>query len=282
MTAYLFPGQGSQKVGMGEQLFTEFPHLVDTANQILGFSISDLCMNDPHGQLSSTEFTQPALFIVNALTYLKKIKEGHLQPRYFLGHSLGEYNALWAAGVFDFETGVRLVQKRGALMGRASSGAMAAVIGLKSVEVQAVLEQHQLNHLTIANYNSYLQQVLSGPSDQIKEAKSLFLNAGAKLYLPIAAKGAFHSSLMQEASVQFKQFLLEFHLDKPKIPVIANLNALPYQQEAMYDTLSLQIDNSVQWLGSIRYLLAQGVTEFEEVGPGKVLANLVARITNGQ
>lgn len=283
MTAYLFPGQGSQKLGMGETLFPLFPELTEKANQILGYSITDLCVHDSQGQLNNTAFTQPALYVVNALSYLKKLNETDgKKPDYFLGHSLGEYNALWAAGVFDFETGLKLVQKRGCLMSQAVNGSMAAVIGLSSSQVASIITKNNLHDLAIANYNSYLQQVISGPSESIEHAKAHFINSGAKLYLPLAVNGAFHSALMEAARIEFTEFLASFHFSALDVPVIANLNALPYLNEEIHQTLALQIDHPVQWLQSIRYLIRLSESEFDEVGPGRVLTNLITRITDGQ
>jgi malonyl CoA-acyl carrier protein transacylase len=283
MTAYLFPGQGSQKLGMGEGLFAEFPEVVQKADHLLGYSLAALCLHDSQGQINNTALTQPALYVVNALSYLQKSKnEGEQKPDYFLGHSLGEYNALWAAGVFDFETGLQLVQKRGQLMQQAKGGGMAAVIGLSSSQVAAVLEKNNLVDLSIANFNSYLQQVISGPQASITQAKVYFINAGAKLYLSLAVTGAFHSSLMERARIDFATFLEQFTFSEPIIPVIANLNALPYLKEDIHKTLALQIDHPVQWLQSIRYLLLRSESEFEEIGPGNVLTNLVTRIVDGQ
>ncbi|RUR11134.1 ACP S-malonyltransferase [Legionella sp. km772] len=283
MTAYLFPGQGSQKLGMGAELFPLFPELVEKAEQILGYSLVDLCLHDSHKQLNNTAFTQPALYVVNALSYLKKINEAEgKKPDYFLGHSLGEYNALWAAGVFDFETGLILVQKRGQLMSQAVNGCMAAVIGLSSNQVASILANNNLSELAIANYNSYLQQVISGPSAAISKAKEYFINAGAKLYLLLAVTGAFHSSLMEAARLEFTEFLAPYHFSAPELPVIANLNAQPYQAAEIHQTLALQIDHPVQWLQSIRYLVRLSEDDFQEVGPGKVLTNLIVRINDGQ
>ncbi len=283
MTAYLFPGQGSQKLGMGEDLFSLFPDLVEKTDQILGYSIVELCVYDPRNQLNKTEFTQPALYVVNALSYLKKLNEmDGAMPDYFLGHSLGEYNALWASGAFDFETGLKLVQKRGYLMSQAANGSMAAVIGLSSEQVTAILAQDHLSDLSIANYNSYLQQVISGPLESVIQAKEYFIRAGAKLYLPLAVTGAFHSPLMEAARFAFSHFLADFDFSPLRVPVIANLNALPYKEEEIKNTLALQIDHSVQWLQSIRYLIRHSESEFQEVGPGKVLTNLILRINDGQ
>jgi malonyl CoA-acyl carrier protein transacylase len=283
MTVYVFPGQGSQRIGMGNELFVLYPELVQQANDILGYSVKELCLNDPLSQLNTTSFTQPALYVVNALSYLQKLTDnGGQKPDYILGHSLGEYNALWASGVFDFATGLTLVQKRGSLMNQASGGGMAAVIGLSSKDVSLLLEKHHLNELTIANFNSYLQQVLSGPKSLLEEAKPLFIESGAQLYLPLAVNGAFHSGAMNPARVEFSHYLASFTFSTPKIPVIANLTALPYVDDAIKHNLSLQIDHPVNWLQSIRYLLLHGESDFLEVGPGTVLKNLVNRIIDGQ
>ncbi len=283
MSAYLFPGQGSQKKGMGAALFDAFPELVQQADDILGYSIKSLCLDDALNQLSHTQFTQPALYVVNALAYLHRLVQTNQRPPDFLlGHSLGEYNALWAAGVFDFSTGLRLVQKRALLMEEAPIGAMAAIIGLDSAQVADVLQRHALHDLSIANYNSYLQHVLSGPKTMIEQAQSFFMQSGAQYYIPLSVNGAFHSGMMTAARVAFTDFLAHFSFSSPNTPVIANLNALPYCPEHIKTTLALQIDHSVQWVGSIQYLIAQGETCFEEVGPGNVLNNIVRRIMKNQ
>jgi trans-AT polyketide synthase, acyltransferase and oxidoreductase domains len=155
MTTYIFPGQGSQVKGMGADLFSAYPSHIQQADNILGYSIARLCLEDPDNQLNNTNYTQPALYIVNALSYLKKIQEDQTTPNYVAGHSLGEYSALFAAGVFDFETGLKLVQKRGELMHQATGGGMAAVIGLQNDAVDNVIKQNALSTISIANVNSH-------------------------------------------------------------------------------------------------------------------------------
>src|SRR5689334_12190804 len=154
MLIYVFPGQGSQTRGMGSALFGEFPEQTRLANRILGYSIEALCLEDPYQQLSKTEFTQPALFVVSALTYLKKKKDGATPPGCLAGHSVGEYAALFASGAIDFETGLRLVQRRGQLMSQAREGGMAAVLGLPAEEVRSILDSNHLSEITVANFNS--------------------------------------------------------------------------------------------------------------------------------
>lgn len=280
MTTYLFPGQGSQIVGMGDNLFPQFPELVKLTNQTLGYSIVELCKDDKNNQLNNTDFTQPALYVVNVLTYLKKMREGSKKPEFLAGHSLGEYCALFAAGVFDFETGLKLVQKRGELMSQVSGGAMAAIIGLTSAEIMAVIENHHLENIVIANYNSFKQNVISGSSDTIKKIESLFLQAGAKYYVPLKVSGAFHSPYLDAAQLQFADYLKQFKFLPPQVPVIANLTATPYVTDTIALTLSEQINHPVRWVQSMEYLLAAGQQKIEEVGPGNVLANLFARIKN--
>ena len=150
MKAYVFPGQGSQEKGMGAKLFDEFADLTKSADSILGYSIKDLCLYDKDNKLQSTEYTQPAIYIVSVMDYLKSRKEGIAAPNYVAGHSIGEYAALYAAGVFDFETGLKLVKKRGELMAKANGGGMAAIIGLTKEQVLEVLEKNDLNRIDVA------------------------------------------------------------------------------------------------------------------------------------
>lgn len=278
MTTYLFPGQGSQARGMGGDLFSEFPDLTQKASTILGYSIAELCLEDPEDKLSHTNYTQPALYVVSALAYLKKATK----PNYVAGHSLGEYNALFAAEVFDFETGLKLVQKRGELMSQATGGGMAAVVGMKSDDIQTLLQNKRLNNISIANYNSNMQIVISGPKADIDAAKPIFEEAGAKLFIPLKVSGAFHSPYMNDAQTIFADFLKTFSFQAPTIPVIANITARPYETQDIQINLAKQITHSVRWTNTIDYLIAQGETEFIEIGPGTVLAGLVKRIQKRQ
>lgn len=282
MTTYVFPGQGSQARGMGADLFSQFPDYVQKTIDILGYSISALCINDPNNQLNNTAYTQPALYVVNALFYLQKREQIQKLPEYVAGHSLGEYNALFAAGVFDFETGLKLVQKRGALMSEASGGGMAAVVGLNESDIINVLKNNHLDDIDVANFNSYTQIVISGPSESIKAAEKNFIDAGAKLYIPLKVSGAFHSRYMKTAQDEFANFLSSFTFRAPSIPVIANISAQPYDHNNIVNNLANQITHPVKWTQTIEYLKNQGETQFDEVGPGKVLSGLIARIQKGQ
>ena len=192
MKAYIFPGQGSQFKGMGGALFDGFPEITAKANQVLGYDIKRLCLEDPLKQLGLTQYTQPALYVVNALYYIKKTKESGVKPDYVAGHSLGEYNALFAAGAFDFETGLKLVQKRGELMSLESGGGMAAILGLSEDKIAHVLNENNISRVQIANYNTPSQVVISGAKKDIDRLSALFEKENA-MYIPLNVSGAFHS-----------------------------------------------------------------------------------------
>ena len=273
---FLFPGQGAQKVGMGADLFDRFPERAAEASEILGYSISELCLEDPNEQLGQTQFTQPALYTVNALSYEAAIADGEA-PDIVAGHSLGEYNALLAAGVFDFATGLRLVQRRGAIMSQAEGGGMAAVLKLSEEQVRSVLADSSQDGIDIANLNSPGQTVISGPAAEIAAAQGAFEEAGAR-YVVLAVSGAFHSRYMQSAQEEFDAYLAEFALTAPSIPVIANVTAAPYEADAVRQTLSSQIANSVRWTESMNWCLAQDEPDFTELGPGRVLTGLLRQI----
>ena len=274
---YVFPGQGSQYLGMGQELFDEFPQEIATADSLLGYSIRTLCLQDPQQQLSNTEFTQPALYTVNALTYLKQLKTQRFPPDFLAGHSLGEYNALFAAGVFNFETGLKLVQKRGALMAQASGGGMAAIIGQPSDSLKTLLEQHQLTTIDIANYNSSNQTVLSGPKEALNQAAKVFQDLNIT-FIPLKVSAPFHSRYMESVKLTFLDYLRTFEFSQPKIPVISNVTARPYQGNDILENLSQQICGSVRWLDSIHYVKNQGLFEYKELGPGNVLSKLITNI----
>lgn len=279
MITYIFPGQGSQQKGMGKGLFQEFPDIVSMADSILGYSIEELCLEDPKNQLGLTQFTQPALFIVNALTYLKKFQDTGITPDYVAGHSLGEYNALFAANAFDLETGLRLVQKRGQLMAQAHGGGMAAIIGLSGEEVKDILEEENLNQIDIANYNTPTQTVIAGLRDEVARAKDIFESKEkVKLCVMLNVSGAFHSRYMEEAAREFERYIDQQTFTEMKIPVISNVYGREYKQENIKHCLTEQMTHSVKWTDSIRYLMGRGEMTFEEIGSGRVLTGLVNRI----
>ena len=267
MKVYLFPGQGAQKKGMGEHLFDEFKEFTQKADEILGYSIKELCLDDPEGQLVQTQFTQPAVYVVNALSYFKKIRTGP-EPAYVLGHSVGEYNALLASGVVDFEQGLKLVKKRGELMSEATGGGMAAVMGLSEDKVEEILKENHLENLYIANTNSPHQIVISGLKAEIEKAEAIFLAKGATHYRVLNVSGAFHTPYMVEARDKFENYVKKFKFSELTIPVISNATARPYKQEEVVKNMVEQITTPVNWTESIRYLLAKGIAieDFDEIG----------------
>jgi malonyl CoA-acyl carrier protein transacylase len=281
MKAFMFPGQGSQARGMGGSLFDDFRDLTARADAILGYSIKELCLEDPRKELDSTQFTQPALFVVNALSYYRRMQNASAKPDFLVGHSLGEFNALLAAGCFDFEVGLKLVQKRGQLMSMVTGGGMAAVMNSTPEHIETILRENGLLNVSLANFNTPSQIVISGQKDEIAAAQSL-LQKGRVLYFPLKTSGAFHTRFMSEAQTEFKTFLKNFDISPPLIPVISNIAARPYESGEVVETLSSQIASAVRWSDSIQYLLslasADESIEFEEVGHGDVLTRMVKTI----
>lgn len=276
ITTWVFPGQGSQMKGMGKDLFDAFPDLTRQADDILGYSIKELCLQDPQRQLGKTQYTQPALYVVNALSFLQKSKETSQRPDFVAGHSLGEYNALLASGAFDFATGLQLVKRRGELMSTVRDGGMAA-ISAAGETVEEFLQKHQLTQLDVANYNAPQQTVISGPVEAIKQAVDLFSeeNIGA---LALNVSASFHSRYMQPTQEQFAETLRKIEFSALQIPVIANVSARPYQQNEVATNLTEQISGSVQWVDSVRYLMGAGDNTFSEIGPRNVLTTLIKKI----
>lgn len=281
MAVYVFPGQGSQTKGMGQGLFEEFPEITSKADKILGYSIAELCLQDHRNELGQTQFTQPALYTVNALMYQKKLKDTSGQkPKFVAGHSLGEYDALYVAECFDFETGLKIVQKRGALMSQVSGGGMAAIIGKTSQEIADILQKNGLEKIDIANLNSIKQTVISGLKEDVTRSQPIFEAAGA-MFFPLKVSGAFHSRYMTPAADEFKTFVDQFTFSAPKIPVIANYTAQPYGSDVKTNLVE-QINHSVKWTDTILYLMQQGEQDFVEIGPGTVLAGLIGKIKRNQ
>ncbi len=275
---FLFPGQGSQSKGMGSGLFEQFPEITQAADDILGYSIRRLCLEDPRNQLGQTAYTQPAMYVVNALTYLKLKQEYGREPDFVAGHSLGEYNALHAAGVFDFATGLKLVKERGRLMAQATGGGMAAVIGLTRDQIRDVLLLFGSADVSIANLNAPQQTVISGLKEAIEEIRPSVEEAGARLFLPLPVSGAFHSRFMEPARREFEGFLRGFSFGVPRIPVISNVEALPYPENDVAGLLARQITSPVRWVESMQYLSRQPDPTFREAGPGTTLQGLLRQI----
>jgi trans-AT polyketide synthase/acyltransferase/oxidoreductase domain-containing protein len=274
MTTFVFPGQGSQKRGMGKELLARYPEWVARADALLGWKLAEVCQDE---RLDQTQYTQPALFVLNALAWMDKRAAGAPEPAYAAGHSLGEYNALLAAGVFDFETGVRLVRVRGELMAQAREGGMAAVVGLSPERIQEVLARCGVDTVDLANDNAPTQQVLSGPKGDLERVAPELKAAGANVIL-LKVSAAFHSRYMRPARESFAEFLRGFSFAPPRFPVLSNVEARPYEGPRTAELLARQIDSPVRWTQSVRYLLGLGEQDFVEVGHGQVLTNLLKQI----
>ena len=263
---------------MGADLFDRFPDWTAIADDILGYSIRELCIDDPRGDLVLTAYTQPALFVVNAMTYRARQEDGAPVPAFVAGHSLGEFNALCAAEVFDFATGVRLVQRRGEIMSGVRGGGMAAVVGIEPGQIEEILSQQEAGRrLDVANFNSFEQTVIAGPKDDLESMKPVFEAAGVRAYILLNVSAPFHSRYMRDAMHDFGATLGQATFATPRIPVISNLTGQPYGAD-LHDTLARQIGHSVRWLDSMLFLLGHGVDTFVESGPGKVLTKLAAQI----
>ncbi|MGU8077186.1 ACP S-malonyltransferase [Burkholderia pyrrocinia] len=277
MNAYLFPGQGAQTKGMGGELFDEFDFYTRTADDVLGYSIKTLCIDDPQHRLNDTRYTQPALFVVNTLHYLKALQHDPTPPVCVAGHSLGEYNALLAAGVFRFDVGLRIVKQRAELMSQAPAGGMAAVIDCPVDALRRCLDDARLDGIDIANYNADSQIVIAGAQADLAAAYAAF-DAQRVRYVPLKVSAAFHSRHMAPMQDTFRAFLRDVPLQPLKVPVIANLDAQPYRDEYVIERLSAQLCGAVRWRESVLRMRALGATHFVEAGPGDVLTKLNGKI----
>ncbi|KAA1242932.1 ACP S-malonyltransferase [Aquimarina sp. RZ0] len=272
MKTIMFPGQGSQYKGMGKELFASFSAEKTIASEILGYDIEELCVRDPEKKLSQTQYAQPALYVVNALAYKKE--KGN--PDFLIGHSLGEYNALLAAGCFDFETGLKLVKKRGELMQEASGGGMAAVLDIDIETLKLLLSDKKYDAIDIANINTPTQIVVSGPTEGINALVKDFETKKIRI-IPLFVNAAFHSRYMKSAATRFEEFLKQFKLVRPKIPVISNSEALPYDEE-IKPVLCQQIVKPVRWMDSIQFLRQKGAMDFVEI-QSTILTKMVNEIS---
>ncbi len=269
MTVCMFPGQGAQRLGMGEDVFSRYPDRLRVADDIVGYRLEELCREGPIEKLSQTQFTQPALYVVNALKYLVHREEAGSDPHYLLGHSVSEYVALFASGVLDFTSGLRLVQKRGALMAEAREGGMAAVLGLEASAIASLLEAEGITDIFAANFNTPKQIVVSGRRQAVHEAEELFLKAGASHYKVLPVSGAFHTPIMEEARAEFSRFIAGFEFAAQSVPVISNVTARPHVNGEIARRMIEQITAPVRWSESLRYLMAKGVAfaDTVEIGP---------------
>lgn len=281
--AYLFPGQGSQYVGMGKELTKNQPkakELVELADQTLGISLSTIIFDGPEETLKETQYTQPALLTTSYALYLTA-KDRLPKADYMLGHSLGEYTALVAAESLTFKDAVYLVHKRGEFMNQAvpnGLGAMAAVLGSTREVVEEVCREVD-EVVEPANFNSPGQIVISGSAEGVKKATDLLKDKGVKKIIPLAVSGPFHSSLMKPAANQLEELLRDISFANSQTPIVQNVDAVAKTDgNIMKDLLVTQVSSSVLWEDSIRYLVENGVDTFIEIGPGKVLTGLVKKI----
>lgn len=281
--AVVFAGQGAQFVGMGKDLAQAHPEcgaLFARADEVLGYKLSELCFAGPIEELTKSNHCQPAIFVASAACFTAlKLTAGNFAPSGVAGLSLGEWTALWAAGVLSFEDTVRILAARGAFMQQAceaTSGGMVSVMGLDLAKLREVAAAAGVE---IANINSAEQIVLSGERSRIQDVEKLASQAGAKKSVTLNVAGAFHSALMASAALQLETFLANIPLQAPRVPVLSNVTGQPHGDPASIRVnMVRQVTSSVQWMACVQWLESQGVTAFVECGPGKVLSGLIKRI----
>lgn len=283
--AFIFPGQGAQAVGMGKDVYENYEsakNVYDTADKVLNKSITKLCFEGPEEDLKQTKNTQPCI-VTTSIALMEAFKSMiDITPDYTAGHSLGEYCAMYTAGVMDLETTLKLIQKRADLMGETKGGTMAAVLNATDEQLQAGLaEGRKVGYVDIANYNSPVQVVMTGDVDAVKAASDYMLANGVRRVIPLAVSGAFHSKYMEKAGEQFKAYLADFELNDAKLPVYTNVDAEATTSASDFKAkMPMQIHSSVHWTQTIQKMIAQGVDTFVEIGPGKVLAGLNRKISS--
>ncbi len=287
MIAVVFPGQGSQYVGMGKALYEAFPEAREVfglAEDLTGLPLRRLCFEGPEEELSETSRLQPALTAVN-LSVWRVLSARGLRPAFFAGHSLGEFSALCAAGVLSLEDTFRLTKLRGELMSRAGEeapGAMYAVIGLSRESLTEILSRVS-GRVYLANHNSPEQSVISGEEAAAARAAEEAKALGAKRVVRLSVSGAFHSPLMEKAARRFAEALRETPFSPAKIPVVLNVTATPETDpEAIREALSRQMLSPVRWVESVEAIYAAGARTFIEAGPKRVLSGLIKRILSGK
>lgn len=283
--SWIFPGQASQKVGMGLDLYENTDlgkNYYDLANDILGEDIKDISFNGPDEKLKITKFTQPAIFIVSTIISHLLLEKGH-NPDGVAGHSLGEYSALAAAGGIDFETGLELVKVRSNSMdnaGKLIPGTMAAVIGMDRAKVKELTQKLSSEQIVVAaNYNTENQIVISGNIETVKDFIDIAKENGARMAIPLNVSGAFHSPLMKPAREELADKLDSIEITDINIPIYSNVNAKPTRKGSdIKKSLINQLENPVLWFDSINNMVNDKFSKFTEIGPGKVLCGLNKKI----
>jgi len=285
MKAYVFPGQGAQFPGMGKDLFDQYEwakKLFGEADEIMGFSISDIMFNGTQEDLRRTDITQPAVFIHSVAVAMSLGDD--FRPDMVAGHSLGEFSALTAAGVLTFRDGLKLVRARANAMQKCCEkvpGTMAAIINLPDETIEGICADLNSKGMVIvpANYNSPGQVVISGSKEAIEAACPLMLEAGAKRALPLTVGGAFHSPLMTPAKEELQEAIQNTEFHTPRCPIYQNVDANPYTEpDAIRKNLVAQLNSPVRWTKSVLNMIQAGAEEFVECGPGTVLTGLISRI----
>ncbi len=282
--ALVFPGQGAQYVGMGKDLYDSQEYvkeLYSTAGEILGFDLAKVCFQGPEESLVQTKYTQPAIF-VQSVALWRFLSEQEVEPEFVAGHSLGEYSALLVAGALSFEHGLEAVKNRSILMQEAckkNKGTMAAIIGLSEKDILSVCrEASTYGIVQPANFNSAEQVAISGEPRAVEKGVELARQRGAKRAVLLDVGGAFHSELMRDAQERFQPIMGKLVVSKPTIPVVANVTAQPATEPSQIrELLVQQITSPVLWYQSMQWIYNQGVRDFVEIGPGKVLQGLLKR-----
>ena len=281
--AFVFPGQGSQYIGMGKDLYEKYDaarKVFDEFDLILDKNLSKLCFDGNEEDLKQTINSQPAILAVSIAAYESFKQKCNIVPDFLAGHSLGEYSALYAGGVIGPSEIIKLVQKRAELMNEAPAGSMTAILGMDEDKLQQMIQEASSEGIICAaNYNTPDQTVISGESKAVERANELAKELGAKRVIPLPVSGAFHSPLMKPVSEQFARFVNNTNVNDANIPIVTNVDARPTVDKAEFSSKMIkQVYSSVYWKQTINFMIEQGVDTFIEIGPGKVLSGMIKKI----